>query len=135
MKTRIGFVSNSSSSSFVIMVERDKLERLLAGQVVDNHQLTEWERILLNEFKKMSHTIHSRVILGNIREFSGSTWDNLVPFTPPLNEYQQPRFVKEFNTEDKMLCEWDETEGWQKVWDKLIDKFKDGQTIAFSIGS
>ena len=68
MKIRTGFVSNSSSSSFVIAVRKEAHEEALK-------QLTKYEKAIINDIAREDKIFDIEVfIIGDMTDMGGNSW-------------------------------------------------------------
>jgi len=71
MKTRNGFVSNSSSSSFLIVIKEEAFQLALQSKA-------DWERDFLEQILKPNICFGIQCRVGNeFNDGSGSSWDEL----------------------------------------------------------
>lgn len=132
MKSRNGFVSNSSSSSFVILIKDVALRSLIDGKEVLGVKLDRWESMLL-ECTFLSKHVSKKIILGDIVRISGSTMDGDCPEYPELCPVLRDEFKKEFMSE---MHEWEmDAQGicfhWDNnVWRSLQSKLNENTCIS-----
>jgi hypothetical protein len=152
MKTRDGFVSNSSSTSFTLLIKDDVFKSLKAGDMVicgndgiaDTIKLDKWE-LMLFQMMDTDNGLFDGMVLGDIRSYSWSTMDMSLPVLP---KNIAPELLKELATETAAelvathgecttigfddLCHCNGLLAWDYKWEKMVNRLSRAHLITQS---